>query len=324
MSQAVIIRQAITEVTENADYLIPVFTEAPRILVQQRALVNKYETNRDIKTWSLFFLLKSVSPISSQIQNWIEQKNFLLQFSQMNENTFRRQLKKLKEMGLATVDDNYSITLTSYDKAAETLGCSSKKVSLTYNPTKNAGKQTFQYVLRCEEIRLSQERQLDGLTKNLGQQPSLKNELHYMLVKAGADDQRLYKDREYYQKRLLQLQLQAFQEGSELLKTIFTHRADINRGVHTIKKAHCYKASTSVSYMKKRMFKLGLILIKKVCVHSTDRSRLYIPDGNGKQKDGYKWISAKKSTALFLTDQILFADEPTIKKRGERKASKVA
>jgi len=314
----------VKHITPKLPTHIPVLRGASEELVTHRVLRSKYETNRDIKIWSCWFLLKALTT-TGKIKCWYKQKQILLPYVQMNENTFRRRLKDLVQLQLITLNDDGSIELISYERAAGILDIAYTGVYyLQYNPEQNAGKQIFQYLLRCEEIRFAQERQLDGLLFHLDKNPSLKNSLHEMMVKAGADDQRLYKDREYYQKRLLQLQLHAFQEGTELLKFIFTHRADINRGVLSIQKAHCYKATTSVSYMKKRMFKLGLIQVNKVCVHSVQRSRLYIPDGNGRQKDGYKWIGAKKETALFLTDQITFTHEIPVKKKGQGRSSKAA
>lgn len=302
---------------------IPVILGAPEVLVTHRELRSKYETNRSIKTWSVWFLLKALTT-SGKVQCWYKQKAFLLHYLQLNENTLRRRLKEMEQLQLVTVDDDGSINLISYEKAAGVLDIPySGLYKQPYNPEKNGGKQIFQYILRGEEIRLSQQRQLDALMYSLDKNLSLKNDLCALMVKAGADGKRLLQDPRYFQERLLVLQTFAFKEGSAILDYIYTHRADINRGVLSIQKAHTYKATQSVSYLKKRMFKLGLIDVNKVCVRSDKRSRLYIPDGNGK-RDGYKWIGRAKATALFLTDQISFKYETPTQKRGEGKAHKAA
>lgn len=289
-----------------------------------RELRNKYETNRHIKTWSCWFLLKALTS-SSKIQTWYKQKEHLFPWLQLNENTFRRRIAEMEKLELLTIDNGGSLNLVSYEKAAGILGIAwCGLTNIIYNPTKNAGKQIFQYLLRGEEIRLNQDIQLDALTYHLEKNLSLKIQLHYLMVKAGADDQRLHKEPRYFQERLLLLQMHLFKEGSELLEFVTTHRADINRGVLSIKKAHCYKATQSVSYMKKRMRELKLISIEKKCVRSLGRSRLFIPDGNGKKKDGYKWIARTKQTALFLTDQISFLYEIKPQKKRPDKAAVAA
>ncbi|MGN6478320.1 MAG: hypothetical protein ACTHKV_13930, partial [Flavipsychrobacter sp.] len=216
-----------------------------------------------------------------------------------------------------------TIHLVSYEKAAAILDIVYLGTyPIIYNPNKQNGKQVFQYILRAEEFRFQQSRQLNALLYHLDKNPSLKNDLHVLLVKYGADAQQLRNGR-YFQERLLVLQMHLFKEGSELLPYVLTHRADINRGVARIKDNHNYKSRQSASYLKRRMQKLGVITIVKKKVESEARSRLYIPDGD-KSRDGYKYVRRSKNTVWFLTDQILFQYETSTKKTGEEKARKVA
>lgn len=292
---------------------VPVLNGAARELVAHRELRTKYETNRSIKTWSCFFLLKALTT-SGKIQAWTNQKNKLLTWCQCNENTFRRHLATMLQLQLCTIEKSTkSINLVSYEKAAAILDIPfTGTTSVNYNPDINNGKQIFQYFIRAEEFRLEQQRQLDALMYHLDKNPSLKNDLRYMLVKEGAEDKRL-SNPVYFQQRLLQLQMRLFKEGSELLDYVTSRRADINRGVKLIQGHHKYKSKQSVSYLKKRMHQLQLITVTKVKTESQAKSRLYVPDGNGK-RDGYKWVAHKQSTGLtlgghtvwFLCDQISF------------------
>lgn len=293
---------------ENKDYTVSILVGAAEELVRRRDLRKVYETNRDIKIWSSWFLLKTISPNSSFIEHWIKQKDIILDFLKLNENTFRRQLKEMVRLGLATVD-HYNITLTSYIKAADVLGIAfNNTYSVTYNPSQYEGKQVFRYLLTAEEFKERQERQLGALMNHMDKNPTLRNDIVMMLHQHGADERYLNHPR-YFQERLLQLQLQLFRKGSDLLSYIYTHRADINRGVKCIAKHYSYKSSQSVSYLKKRMAFFGIISVQKLSVASENRSRLYVPGENGKQRDGYKWLSRAKITALFLTDQITFNHE---------------
>lgn len=303
---------------------VPVTIGLPEALVMRRELRNTYETNRDIKTVSAWLLLKALTQ-SNQLKAWRKQKDYVLTWLQMSERTFYCYLAEMIRLGLVeSVDAAHNIFLVSYEKAAAALDVPySGQYLVPYNPLSNEGKQTFQYILRAEEFRKEQERQLDALHYHLNNNPTLRNTLHTLLVQRGADAQRLFKDGRYFQERLLQLQLQCFREGSEILDLVFERRADINRGVTSIQKAHSYKAKTSVSYMKKRMWELKIITVDKKKAESEKRSRLYIPDGNGTKRDGYKWVGRTGRTVLFLTDQINFNyATTTAKKQGRRAAQR--
>lgn len=326
MAKVIELRKAITSIDEKEIYRIPVLIGAPKVLVSCRQLRNKYETNRDIKTWSAWFLLKALTT-SNHIKNWRSQRDLILPFLQVNEKTFYSLLHKMTELGLVTTDSNFNIFLISYEKAADLLDIVyGGTYSLPYNPINEHGfKQTFQYIIRAEEFKHQQERQLSALLYHLGKNPSLKNDLHVLLVKYGADGHQLH-DGIYFQERLLSLQMRLFKEGSEILQYVLTHRADINRGVKSIKRNHSYKSTQSVSYLKSRMFKMGIITVEKKKVESQQRSRLYVPDveARGGKRDGYKYNRRSGNTVWFLTDQINLKYETVSKKTGEGKRAKVA
>ncbi len=288
-----------------------IIKDAPGALVNLRHLRNKYETNRDIKYWATWFLLKSLTT-SGNIQNWIYQKEYLLEWLEMNEQTFRAQLHWLKKEELLQVDKlTHNLRLCSYEAAAEKLGITFEGVyRVDYKPGDR--KQSFQYILRTEEIEENKELQLSTLINKIDKNPSFKNELLYMMVQHGADQNRLYMDRKYFANRLLKLQIKAFSEGSEIFSYISTYRADLNRGVKKIKQHHAYKSTQSVSYMKRKLFQMGVARIVKVITESEHRCRLYIPaeadtpknKQHGGMRDGYKYVPGEKKTVWFLTDQV--------------------
>jgi hypothetical protein len=323
MSKVITIqRQCISSLDEKGDYKIPVLIGSPQELVRRRSLVNKYETNREIKIWATWFILKAFTT-SNKIQNWRSQKNLILAFVQMNEKSFYARLKQLVEYKLIEMEDN-DIHLVSFEKAADILGIAyTGTYFIHFNPLNYAGKQVFRYLVTAEEFKFQKLRQLNALTYNLDKNPLLKNDLHFLLVKYGADGQQLQKSAAYYQERLLKLQMQMFKEGSDILHYVLTHRADINRGVNRIKENHAYKSTQSASYLKKVMAKLNIITILKKKVESANRARIYIPDGPRK-KDGYKYCKRTKQTVWFLTDQISFSYEASNKKTGEGEKRKAA
>jgi hypothetical protein len=319
----------ITNITNEYPKQVPVLVGAARMLVAQRELRGDYvkdgqliarkrksesyyekrkggyQTNRDIKAWSCFFLLKALTT-SGHISEWTKQKDTLLTWVQCNENTFRRLLARLKELELCTINQSRHISLTSYEKAAAILGIEyNGTFNIKYNLDAQQGKQIFQFLLRGEEFRSEQQRQLEALMYYLNKNPNLKNDLTLMLLKFGADDKLLH-NAAYFQQRLLMLQIQSFKNGSDLLSYIFSRRADINRSCNRIAEHHNYKHAQSVSYLKKRMAFLKLIAVQKILQESVTRSRLFIVDGHDKPIDAYKWLGKKKTTALVLTDQITF------------------
>lgn len=320
------IQQCIKEIDEKTIYKVPVINGAAKALVSERQLRNKYETNREIKYWSTFFLLKALTT-SGDIQNWRSQRQLILSWLQMNEPTFYNQLKILKEKKLLTVDKAFNITLISNRDACTILDIEYTGITLLpYNPCQNEGKQIFQYFLRAEELRSKQEDQLEGLAYHLNKNPLLRNDLHWLLVHQGANPDKLVTDKKYLQERLLKLQLNYFRHGSKILEYAFSRRADINRSVNRIKEDHCYKSARSVSYMKMRMKKLKLILVEKICTISKERERIYVPDASKKNgvRDGYKWLRKAKETAWFLCDQISITYLPIKTYSNDRKIEKKA
>ncbi|RTL56261.1 MAG: hypothetical protein EKK37_17460 [Sphingobacteriales bacterium] len=303
---------------------VAILTGAPQELVTHRELRYEYHTNRSIKAWSVYFLLKSLTT-SGKIQNWNRQIPRLTYWCQCNEKTLRSRLNELIRLKLIELTGiRGDIVLTSFKKAADILGIQyTGTYNINYNPTTHNGNQIFQYLLRGEEIRHNQQTQLEALRYKLDKNPSLKNNLHLMLKQQGADDRKLSNDIAYFQAQLLILQKRLFKEGSELLSYVMELRADINRSCCGIKQQHNYLSAQSVSYMKKRLRNLKLCNIQSVIIESATRSRLYVPDGLDKKRDGYKWLGKKKATAWRLCDQVTFLYESNLqpKQRETRKAA---
>lgn len=294
---------------------VPVPIGLPEALVKRRVLKEKYEVNPDIKTVSIWLLLKSLTK-SGLIKNWWAQKDDLLPFLHICERTFYSQLHKMQKLGLISeVDAAGNIRLISYEKAAALFDVAYSGMKyLPYNYKQHAKKQSFQYLLRAEEIRTAQSAQLCGLHNHLDKNPSLKTDLHQLLHQHGADMQRLYKEPKYYQECLLQLQKRVFREGSAIIDTVFIRRADINRSVGTWASHHNYRSKQSVSYLKKVMQELDIVSVKKDTVESDKRSRIYY-EADGQRKEGYKWVARGGKTTWFLTDQISFKYEPVNARR---------
>lgn len=286
---------------------VRILTGAPMMLVKKRESRTSYQTNNEIKYWSTWFLLKALTT-TGYIQRWTCQKPYILEWLQMGKGTFRSHLRWLQSKKLLSIDrPSHSIRLVKYSHAAKIMGIDfAGTYEVSYDQNKQHGKQAFRYVLVMEEFKESQKKQLSGLFKKMDANPSLKQTLILLLEKEGCDSERVVSDREYFAERLLQLQIRAFREGSELLSLIFSVRADLNRGVKKIREHHGYRSQQSVSYLKRCMFSSGVIAVEKIAVVSTDRSRIYVPSDKDQTivRDGHKWLPGKKQTALFFCDQV--------------------
>ncbi|RYE02363.1 MAG: hypothetical protein EOP50_00245 [Sphingobacteriales bacterium] len=306
---------------------VPVPIGAADILVTMRELRTKYHTNRDIKVWAAWFLLKSLTR-SCKIQLWRQQIEHLTFWLQVCERTMYRLLARMEELQLIRLEGG-DIILASYRDAAEILGINYHGLTyVTYHPKTHEGNQIFQYVLRGEECRMAQEKQLNALWYYLHKNENLPvfSELCSLIAAKipRTDSNKLKDDPAYFQDRLLQLQLESFKEGSAILEKVFKRRADINRSVQRMQRDHCYRAQSCVSYMKKRMATLGLIRIEKKWADSGQRrSRLQIVTSTG-TRQAYKYGRRAKNTVLFLTDQIHFLYESTPQKAAEKRASNAA
>ncbi len=292
-------------------------------LCRHRELRTKYQTNRSIKTWACYFLLKSKTT-SGFIQNWQRQKVDLLLYLQMSENCFRTRLAELHQLKLITLIGKRTIQLTSYEKAAEILDIPYTGLTkIEYDAATTPGNQIFQYFLRAQEISENQQQQLDALHYYANKNPQLKGVLQELLIKHGASVQQL-DDKTYYQQRLFALQQHYFKHGSDIWTVISQLRADINRSVNGIKRAHKYKAAQSVSYLKKRMAFLQLLTITKKTIQSNVRTRLYVPDSDGKKREAARYCKASKATFMVLCDQLqvkISTHDTTEKKQTEKRAA---
>lgn len=280
---------------------IKVLTGASAELVGQRTLVNKYQVNRALKTWAHFFLLKSLTS-SGIIKAWTKQKSFLLDFTKMNENSFRTRLQEMKALKLCTISQQRTITLTSFETAAEILGIEFTGTHSIEYKKENDANQIFQYQLRGDDIRQNQQDQRTELLRKVNKNPLLKSQLTILMQQAFGVSEKKLRQNSFFQEKLLQLQIESFQHGSDLYDIIHSLRADINRSVTGLQRVHACKSASTISYMKKVMAKYGLLKIEKKAIESdTDvRSRKKLPGG----QDGYKWLSAKKTTAWVLCDQL--------------------
>ncbi|MES2773403.1 MAG: hypothetical protein V4722_04425 [Bacteroidota bacterium] len=287
-------------------YKVPIITGAPEMLVCRRELRNKYYTNRDIKTWAAYFLLKSLTT-SSIIKQWDQQSSFLEGVLQCNERTLRARLAEMVHIGLCQLcTATKNLTLTSYEKAAEILDIKYEgTTTILYDTATQRGCQVFQYLIRVDEIQNAKLKQLKALNYHITKNPLLKESLMQEMERFFNDDRQKLENGVFFQKRLYELQSISFKEGSAIYEIIHHRRADINRGVKGIQNDHAYKGLSSVSYMKKVLVKYNLVTVKHNVVESRERNRVSFLTCDRKTNEKQsKWNKHNKSTLMVFCDDI--------------------
>lgn len=289
---------------KNNIHNVPIINGCSVILVQKRSLRKVYSTNREIKLWATYFLLKAIST-SGHIHHWIKQWEELSHYLQCNEGTFRTRLAELKRLKLLDIIPGHTIRLCSYQKAASVLGIEyNGTTSVTYNQDIK-GSNIFSYIICADEIVNNQQAQLNALVKSIDKNPLLYDCIEFQLIQRGCNPLRLRRDSNYFQKELLMLQLISFSEGSPIMDLLLQRRADINRGVNRLALDYGFKSIRSVIYLKRRLIKLGIIEVEKIKVVSPERSRRYIPADGDRRKDGYMYLRSSKETMWQLCDQVI-------------------
>ncbi len=285
---------------------VPVLTGAPEILVARRELRNKYYTNRDIKTWSAYFILKSLTT-SSIIKEWTKQSGDLESVLQCNEKTLRARLAHMAGIGLCQLSKRTkNITLVSYQKAAELLDIKYEgTTTIFYDTATHKGCQVFQYLIRVDEIQNAKLKQLKALNYHITKNPLLKESLMQEMERYFNDDRKKLENGVFFQQRLYQLQTISFKEGSAIYEIIHHRRADINRGVKGIQNDHAYKGLSSVSYMKNVLVKYNLVTVKHNVVESKERNRVsFLTCDRSTNEKQSKWNKHNKSTLMVFCDDI--------------------
>lgn len=284
---------------------------AVEALVCSREMRNSYETNRAIKTWSAFFVLKSLTT-SGKLGDWQEQSEHLEAVLQCNHNTLRQRLGEMKALKLIKFTDSTNrkknIHFASWQTIANILNISEDATfeEIEYCPAAQRGCQVFAHLMRVREIQNAQATQLNGLMYHMNKNPLLKEALN---VEIDREFGTLPKNGVEFQQHLLNLQKRSFKEGSATYDIIHLRRADINRSVYTIQIHHAYKGLASVSYMKNKLKTLGLVTITHCVIESKERNRLHYDagvQGVGRlgRKDAYKYNKKSKSTLMVLCDDI--------------------
>lgn len=257
----------------------------------QRKLVRKYETNQVIKALDLWLVLKHETT-SGIIQDWNEQKSWLVGIAKCSESIFRHRLKVLQSLGIASYD-RHTIRLCSWTRLAELFSIdTTQRLTIQYNFN---DKQRVQEWLIAAEIQDNKNRQDIAIIAKLNKNPGINVRVSKALIAAGADESQL-SDMNYLLTWLRIVYRTDFIAGSDLHEVMIDIRPDNNRGVKGMARAWNAKSPVTVSYWKAVLSKSKVIDVGKLQVQSDTRQR--------NKECCVLWIKETKQTMLCLCDSI--------------------
>lgn len=259
-----------------------------RLLVQERTLRVKYQTNRQIKYYGFFCILKSTTT-SGLIQNYLKQIDFLCSITKRSKSSFYNYINACIKLGLLVKEGN-SLRLKNWTSILAQFNLKDKAF-LEYEYDIDNKEQTPEYFMMIAEIRENQSYQVNSIIKEIQQNPQLKDLLNEKKVN------------EQTALKLHRMQVQTFINGcggsERIYSIIHCINADFQRNASKLRKDFNFKSHLSVAYMKYQLVKRGLAQIQRRFICSESRMR--------KNRNQYftGWDEVLKVSTWQLPDEII-------------------
>jgi hypothetical protein len=285
-----------------AQHIIKVPKEMLTALLAQRNLVNKYEKHNLLKSYSYFFLLKSLTN-SGTIHNFSDQKPTLRKFFKVERNTFNTIIAKLCELELIKIDGNDDLQLCAWSIAAEKLNCDFTKNYFEVNYSTN-DKQTLYYLLFALDIAANQHKQANAIQKKLGLNSSNLEALCNSLSElSGIAAHEIKKFRfAQFQKLLMEWQKKTFTIRTTHFSVLHSLRVDTNRSLKSLRNDWSVKDFRTVTYIKRQLEKLKIVSNEKAEIIFSDSGNRMI---NVCKKYCDIYNHSTKKRAFRFTDQLI-------------------
>lgn len=273
--------------------LVKVHTDLLNFAVQGRNLVNRYKTNRTVKVVAFYALLKTVTT-TGVIHNYTEQPE-LRKLTKYSRNGFKDLVKDLVETGLATITCN-NLKLTSWQAAVETIGqqYTPEFTYIDYNTENNT--KLYYYFLPAE-IAAKKAKQEQIAIQRLKENSTLKQATDSLISKLYKIDPSILTDQQYLD-AVYQIQVQQFTSGT-LTGEVMKFNPDCNRSASKLKQDWKFDSTLSITYWKRKLQKLGLIVVEnvgKLIGQKSSRLREY-----GLQD---RWCNVAKRPIWYRVDRI--------------------
>lgn len=233
-------------------------------LVNKRELRNVYETNRMIKVYGFFAVLKTFTS-SGLIKNYHNQIEVIGQLTKKSRSSVYNYLNFCKKLQLIKMQGNV-IVLSSWENATkiidEDIFCD-LYTELNYD-VKN-GLQTPEYLIYAAEIKENQDAQTNAVIREVGN--------NLPLAQLLAVDRQVTPE---HVQKLANLQVFTFVNGKSENDYLLIHsvRADVQRTAKSIRKAYNMKSRRSVKYLKRQLVRRGIATVFTRCHTSECRNRI--------------------------------------------------
>ncbi len=271
-----------------------------QILLQKRLVVNKYEKHNLLKSYSYYFLLKSLTN-SGIIHNYWEQAPALRKYFKVTRNTFKKIILQLQELELVKVENN-DLHISSWTTVAKNLETEHYKnyLVLTYNLT---DKQTLFYLMFAADIFSNQKKQTEAVQKKLNFNSSTLNAICNSLSDLSNISVKEIMQLPFneFQKLLMAWQHKTFAIRTVHFSVLNSIRIDTNRSLKSLRNDWALKDFRTATYIKRKLTKLGIINNEKQNVNFTNCGNRMI---NICKKYCDIYNSSSKTRGFRFTDQL--------------------
>lgn len=232
-----------------------------------RAARLKYETNRNIKAYTLYTWLKNVTE-SGVIHHYDKQLDTLIAGLNISRSAFYRHLSWAEDLKLISRKDG-KLKLCSYQAVMNELFIHEKKFT-TINYDTDTDK--LHLILEVLEGSENKERQTKAVEVKISKHPIVISAFKLFWTTQGKPDQA------FNLANLQATQKILFEKGvAERIYNplMYTVNPDFSRCSATIAAAHNYKSPRLVTYYKRKLVRAGLIKVlpttAPVCLYNKDR-----------------------------------------------------
>jgi hypothetical protein len=272
-------------------------------VVKKRALRFKRQTNRAVKAYALWIYFKNLTE-SGFIQNIESQLPAILEQLKISRGTFYNWLKYAKELQLINKQGN-TIQLTSYAAVIEELSLPGKEFIYINYDTEHK-KQKIEHIIDVLEFHENHELQTKAIEWKLSHNSIIMAAFKFFWLSKGQPDLPFNLD------NLKKAQTILFESGAA--QRIYEPLMDIvnpvvGRNSNTIRMAHNYKSRRGVTYLKRKLKRLGLIGLyqpeKSTCFYKQDLQK---GTQRGKNTNAFCFYNNKNKTQTWYKLQTILVN----------------
>lgn len=281
-------------------------------VVKKRQLRGIYCTNREIKAYALFVLLKEYTT-SGIIHNYASQIPQIAEQLKCSKATIFTYLnyaeqigllqreRKLLKIGKSTFRTGGRIILRSWQSVAQIFELPEKEFTTINYETDN--KQKLEHIIAALEFKENSEKQAIAIHYKIAKNPIVVHAFKLFWHSQGIQNMA------FTMENLRKAQEHIFAHGASesiYLPLLELVNPDISRSAHTIARAHGIHPM-NVAYLKRKLQKTAIVAIMQsnnpVCAFKTDVRPDYV---RGRKQKAYpKWCNETKKRTWLKPDRVI-------------------